>query len=70
MDQIESTFSLADYLVLAAVLLISSIIGLYYRYVTSPQTPWKEDPILCYSVHFLNPRKYLRGNDNFPFLSQ
>jgi len=33
MDQIESTFSLADYLVLAAVLLISSIIGLYYRYV-------------------------------------
>ena len=36
MDKIESTFSLADYLVLAAVLLISSIIGLYYRYVTSP----------------------------------
>jgi len=42
MDQIESTFSLADYLVLAAVLLISSIIGLYYRFSGGKQKTDRE----------------------------
>ena len=54
MNHQDISFSLPDYLVLATVLLISSLIGLYYRLVSSRKNKKKCSSLFIkYSIFYL-----------------